>query len=38
MSNKVKDKDKKNWTYYFLDDVINIKNFDANNIKIAEKS
>ena len=28
----------KNRTYYFFDDIINIKNFDPNNIKIDEKS
>ena len=33
ISNKVKD----NRTYYFFDDIINIKNFDPNNIKIDEK-
>ena len=33
ISNKVKD----NRTYYFFDDIINIKNFDSNNIKIDEK-
>ena len=44
MSNKVKDIDtKKNKktnkrTYYFFDNIINIKNFDLNNIKIDEKS
>ena len=36
MSNKVKDIDKKNLTYYFFNDVINIKNFDPNNINIDE--
>ena len=30
--------DTKNRTYYFLNDIINIKNFDPNNIKIDEKS
>ena len=25
-------------TYYFFDDIINIKNFDPNSIKIDEKS
>ena len=30
--------DIKNRTYYFLNDIINIKNFDPNNIKIDEKS
>ena len=38
MSNKIKEIDIKNQTYYFFDDIINIKNFDANNIKIDEKS
>ena len=36
MSNEVKDIDIKNRTYYFLDDIVNIKNFDLNNIKINE--
>ena len=34
MSNKAKDIDIKNHTYYFFDGIINIKNFDPNNIKI----
>ena len=34
---KVKDRSIKNHTYYFFDDIINIKNFDLNNIKIVEK-
>ena len=38
MSNKVKDIDIKNYTYYFFDDIINIKNFDLNKNKIDEKS
>ena len=38
MSNKVKDIDVKNWTYYFFNDIINLKNFVAYNIKIDEKS
>ena len=38
MSNKFKDIDIKNHTYYFFDDIINIKNFDPNKIKIDEKS
>ena len=38
MSNKVKDTSIKIHTYYFFDDIINIKNFDPNNIKIDEKS
>ena len=36
MSKKVKDIDIKNRTYYFFNDIINIKNFDSNNIKIDE--
>ena len=38
MSNKVKDIDIKNHTYYFFDDIINIKSFDSNNIKIDKNS
>ena len=38
MSNKVKDVDTKDCTYYFFNDIINIKKFDSNNIKIDEKS
>ena len=38
MSNKVKDIDINNRTYYFFDDIVNIENFDSNNIKIDEKS
>ena len=38
MSNKVKEIDIKNQTYYFFDDIINIKYFDPINIKIDEKS
>ena len=38
MSNKVKDVDVRNHTYYFFDDIINIRNFDASNIKIDEMS
>ena len=33
MSNKLKDIDIKNSTYYFLDDVINIKNRDLIKLK-----
>ena len=34
MSNKIKDIDIKNHTYYFFDDIIiNIKHFDLNDIK-----
>ena len=38
MSNQVKDIDMKNHIYYFFSDIINIKNFDSNNIKIGKKS
>ena len=34
MSNKVKDTDMKNRKYYFFDDIVNIKNFDLNKIKL----
>ena len=37
MSNKVKDMDMKNLTYYDFNDIINIKNFDPDKIKIDEK-
>ena len=38
MSNKFKEISIKTHTYYFFDDIINIKNFDLNNIKIDQKS
>ena len=38
MSNKVKDIDVKYRAYYVFNDIINIENFDPNNIKIDEKS
>ena len=38
MCNKIKDIDIKNHTYYFFDDIINIRSFDPNKIKIDEKS
>ena len=38
MSNKIKDIDIKNHAYYFFDDIINIKNFVPDKIKIDEKS
>ena len=38
MSKNVKDIDTKNHTYNFFDDLINIKKFDPNNIKIDENS
>ena len=34
----VEDGSIKNHTYQFFDDIINIKDFDSNNIKIDEKS
>ena len=34
MSNKVKDVKIKIRTYYFFNDIIDIENFDTNNIKI----
>ena len=37
MSNKVKDINIKNRTYYFFNDIINIESFDPNNFKIDEK-
>ena len=37
MSNIIKDISIKNRTYYFLNDIINIKDFDPNNTKIDEK-
>ena len=38
MSNKFKDISIKKHTYYFFNDIINIKNCDRNNIKTDEKS
>ena len=38
MSNKVKDIDVKNRTYFFFKDIINIKEIDPSNVKIDEKS
>ena len=38
MSTKFKDVNIKYYAHYFFDDIINIKNFDPNNIKIDEKS
>ena len=38
MSNKAKDIDFKYRTYYFFNNVINIKNFNPNNTKIDKKS
>ena len=38
MNNKVKDIDIKNRTYYFSNNIINIKNFDPNYIKTDENS
>ena len=38
MSNRIKNKSIKNHTYYFFHEIINIKNFNSNNIEIYEKS
>ena len=38
MSNKIKDIGIKNHTYYFFDDIIKIKDFEPDNIKIKGKS
>ena len=38
MINKVKDKNIKNWTFYFFNDTVNTENLDPNNIKVDEKS
>ena len=38
MGNKAKDINTKNRTYYFFNDIINIKNIDSDKIKIDEKS
>ena len=38
MSNKVKDINTQNRTYYFFNNINNIENFDPNNIKIDSKS
>ena len=38
MSNKVKDIHIKSRTYYFFNDIIDIENFNRNNIKIDENS
>ena len=37
MNNKIKDIDIKNHTYYFFDDIINIKFFDPDKVTIDEK-
>ena len=37
MTRNVRDIDIKNRTYYFFNDIINIKNFDSDNIKLDEK-
>ena len=36
--NQIKENNIKNHIYYFFDDMINIKNFDRNQIKIDKKS
>ena len=35
---EIKQIDIKNWTYYFYNDIIDIKNFDAKLLKIDKKS
>ena len=37
MNNEFKDKDIKNCTYYFFDDMINIRNLHPDKIKIDKK-
>ena len=37
MSNKFKYISIKNQTYYFFDEIINVKHFDQNNVKRDEK-
>ena len=37
INNNIKDIKIKNYTYNFFDDIVNIKDFDPNNIKIDEK-
>ena len=36
MSNKVKDINIKNRTYYFFNDIVNIEHFDLNIVKVDE--
>ena len=38
MSNNFKDIDMKNHTYYFFDDIVNVKTFDPNKINIDRNS
>ena len=38
MGNKFKDIDIKSCTYYSSDDIISIKNFDPNKLKLDERS
>ena len=38
MSNKIKDIDIKIRTYFFFDDIINVKSFDPSNVKLDEMS
>ena len=38
MSKKIEDIDIKNHMYQFFDDIVNIKSFDPNNVKINEKT
>ena len=38
MSDKIKNIDIENRTYYFFNDMVNIENFDRNNIKLDQKT
>ena len=38
MTNKLKNKNITSHEYYFFDDIINLKHFDPNKIKIDKKS
>ena len=38
ISNKIKDIDIKIRTYFFFDDIINVKSFDPSNVKLDEMS
>ena len=37
MSNKTKDINIKNWTFYFFNDIVDMETLDSNDIKIDEK-
>ena len=38
MSDKIKNIDIENRTYHFFNDMVNIENFDRNNIKLDQKT